>query len=125
MFKLPKLENIGDKINEYLESRTELIKLDIQTSISKSLVRLSLLLLKVFTILMVLIFLSLAVAGFLNGFFGNLYMGYLVLVLIYFLFFICLQLKPVQNQLLKIVSKITESIISDQKEKNHEKPTGI
>jgi hypothetical protein len=119
MFKLPKLENIGDKINEYLESRIELIKLDIQTSISKSLVRLSLILLKVFALFMVMIFLSLALAGFLNGIFGNLYMGYLVLVLIYFLFFICLQLKSVQNLLFKIVSKITESIISDQKE---EKP---
>ncbi len=116
MFKLPKLENIGNKLNEYIDSRLDLIKLDLQTSVSKALTRISILVLNLFLVFLIFFFASLGLAGTLNELFGNLYGGYLVLAALYFLFLVCLQLKPVQRRLKKTIDQVIDKVIAHPNE---------
>lgn len=81
--KFLKLDSLLDSIKGYIDTRIQLFKLEMQEKAANVITTAIFIGLLIFCGLMMLMFLSLALGNYLNEVFGNSYMGFFILGLIY------------------------------------------
>ena len=83
IFKLLRLDNLMDNLSGYLESRLELYKLEIHEDVAKMLAKALLYGFATIMGILFLVFFSVGLAHFLNGFFTGVFVGYWIVAGIY------------------------------------------
>jgi len=100
-----RIGDIVQTVKGIVETKIDMVKIDIQDQISGVLSRLLLLLLMAMSILMVLLFFSFSLAFFLSQYFESPHLGFLLVGLLYLLVFVILYLirdnDPTQEKMQK------------------------
>lgn len=111
LFKFLRLENLVNHLSGYVESRIALVKLEIREELAHSLSKAIIMMILLLFGFLFLLFLSLALAHYLNLYFEDDYAGYLLVGGTYGLIFIVLLvfrksfLHSFEKQLLEIIRK--------------------
>ncbi|HAC25849.1 MAG TPA: hypothetical protein DCE81_13130 [Cytophagales bacterium] len=88
IFKFLRLDNLIRHLTGYVETRLELFKLEIKEEVARAIAHLVVLVFLVLFGLMLLLFLSIGVAQWLNAYLGQTATGYFVVGGVYFLLFL-------------------------------------
>lgn len=88
LLRFLRLDGLLEHITGYVEDRIELIKLEIREDVSRALSRALVILLMMLFAFMVIIFLSIGLAHYINVYFQGAYSGYWIVAGIYFFFFL-------------------------------------
>jgi len=83
IFKFLRLDNLMESLSGYIETRIELLKIEIKEDIAKILASALVILIVVFLALIFLLFLSIGFAHYLNTFFEKEHIGYWIVAGIY------------------------------------------
>ena len=83
IFKLLRLDNLMDNLSGYVESRLELFKLEIREDVARVLSKALIYALMAMCGVLLLVFLSVGLAHFLNVYFSGEYVGYWIVAGIY------------------------------------------
>lgn len=87
IFKFLRLDGLIDAISGYVETRVELLKLEIREEVAKIVSRGVILAVVLLVGLLFLIFVSIAVAQYINSFYNNAYTGFGIVAAFYGLIF--------------------------------------
>lgn len=91
IFKFLRLDGLIENLSGYVESRIELLKIEIREDVAKAMAKTLIFLVMFFLAFLFLIFLSIGLAHFLNQYLAHSYAGYWIVAAIYglgFLFFL-------------------------------------
>jgi hypothetical protein len=114
--KFLKLDGLLDSVKGYIDTRLQLLKLEVQEKAANVLTVVIFIGLLIFCGLMTLVFLSLALGNFLNEVFGNSYLGFAALGGFYLLMVIILAVNVTKGLLHKKVNNTIKSAIIKKKE---------
>jgi hypothetical protein len=114
--KFLKLDGLLDSLKGYIDTRVQLLKLEMQEKAANVITSAIFVVLLLFCALMTLALLSIALGNFLNELFGNTYLGYLVLGLFYLIMVILLARNITKGYLhRKVQGSIKTAIIKKKK----------
>ena len=112
------INNLLDKVSEYIRIRGEKLKLDIITQVSKILAQFIVLGSIALIFLFLIVFLSLALGAYLNALLESPHYGYLIVSGIYLLMllglFLLLRSNKMQNWLEELFINMTDAIEEDE-----------
>jgi hypothetical protein len=118
MLKIPKLENIADRLNAYIDARVELVKLDLKSELSDWITRIGVLLVVSFTALFALVLLSVAAALAIGHWQQSNALGFLCIAGVYLGILGVIQIKSVQKNLKNAIFGWIEKSLSHSATKN-------
>lgn len=108
IFKFLRIDNLADNVSGYVESRVNLLKIEIKEDVAKILSRGLAQASIIFFALLFLIFFSIGLAQYINTFFTDAFQGYWIVSGIYFTFFLLFVIfrKSINRRLEKLFSEI-------------------
>lgn len=118
MLKLPKLENLAEKLNTYIDARIELVKLDVKSELSEWITQLGVVLMITFTAVFALLLISVAAALAIGHWLNNNALGFLCIAGVYLLFLAVIQLRRVQKHLKNSIFGWIEKSLTHSATKN-------
>jgi hypothetical protein len=83
IFKFLRLDNLVDNLSGYLETRLELFKIEVREDVAHVLAQALMIIAVLFLALLFLLFFSVGLAHFLNGYFSKPHIGYWIVAGIY------------------------------------------
>ncbi|HEY8399976.1 MAG TPA: phage holin family protein [Cytophagaceae bacterium] len=114
-FKFFKLEGLGESVKAYVDARIQLFKLEVKEKAANIITVLVFSIALVFTILMALMFLALALGNYLNSLFNNSYMGFAILGLFFLIIVLLLAMNLKKGFLHKKVHNLAAEILNLKK----------
>lgn len=121
MFKIPKLDNITERLNEYLDSRIQLMKLDIKEEMTLWISGITFSILTALLISLMIMFLSIAGALWLSEVLQSHALGFVSIGLVYGLLFLIVRWSPVQERLKKAIFESIDKAVVQKKEQGNGK----
>ena len=116
LMKFLKIDDLMDSVSNYMETRVELFKLDVQEKISKVVAKVIIFFSLLLFFFITLLFASLSLALYINHTSGNPYSGFVIVTLFYLLLLVGVFIAWRKFHLDKKLENMTEQMFDNQKE---------
>lgn len=109
------LEGLSESVKAYVDARIQLFKLEVKEKAANIITVLFFAIALIFTILMTLMFLALALGNYLNSLFNNSYMGFVILGLFFLIIVLLLVVNLKKGFLHKKVHQLASEVLNIKK----------